>query len=77
MDKKSCRHHVLMGNFSTKIGVRGLNDNMKCVGPFGKGSRNERGERLLDFTEENNLLVTNLSFKKQQTDIGHGKPQGV
>ena len=61
MDKKSCRHHILMGDFNAKIGVRSIND-MKCVGPFGIRSRNERGERLLDFAEENNLVVTSLFF---------------
>ena len=33
-----------------------INDNMKCVGPFGIGNKNERGERLPDFAEENNLV---------------------
>ena len=37
---------------------------MKCAGPFGTGKRNERGERLLDFTEENNLVITNSLFLK-------------
>ena len=37
---------------------------MNCTGPFGTGNRNERGERLLDFAEENNLVVTNSLFFK-------------
>ena len=47
VDKKSCRHHILMDDFNAKIGVKNINDNRECVGPFGIGSRNERGERLL------------------------------
>ena len=35
---------------------------IKCTEPFGTGNRNERGERLLDFAEENNLVVTNSLF---------------
>ena len=31
---------------------------------FGTGNRNERGERLLEFAEENNLVVTNSLFLK-------------
>ena len=63
-DKKACSHHIVMGDFNAKIGVRNINDKMKCTGPFGTGNRNERGERLLDFTEENNVVVTNSLFFK-------------
>ena len=31
---------------------------------MGTGNRNEREERLLDFAEENNLIVTNSLFLK-------------
>ena len=64
MDKKACSHHIVMGDYNAIIGVRNINDNMKCTGPFGTGNRNERGERLLDFAEENNLVVTNSLFFK-------------
>ena len=58
IDKKACSHHIVMGDFNAKIGVG------NCTGPFGTGNRNERGERLLDFTKENNLVVTNSLFFK-------------
>ena len=64
IDRKACSHHIVMGDFNAKIGVRNTNDEMKCTGPFGTGNRNERGERLLDFAEENNLVVTNSLFFK-------------
>ena len=64
IDKKACSHHIVMGDFNAKIGVRNINDKMKGTGPFGTGNRNERGERLLDFAEENNLVVTNSLFFK-------------
>ena len=57
VDIKSCRHHIIMGDFNAKIGVRSINNNMKRIGPFGKGNRNERGERLLDFAEENDRVI--------------------
>ena len=63
-DRKACSHHIVMGDFNAKIGVRNTNDKMKCTGPFGTFNRNERGERLLDFAEENNLVVTNSLFFK-------------
>ena len=65
-----------MGDFNAKIGVRNINEYMKCTGPFGTGNRNERGERLLDFAEENNLVVTNSLFikaAKQILDMGSSR----
>ena len=64
MNKKACSHHIVMGDFNAKIGVRNINENMKCIGLFETGNRNEKGERLLDFTEETNLVVTNSFFLK-------------
>ena len=77
MDKKACSHHIVMGDFNAKTGVRNINDSMKCAGPFGTGSRNERGERLQDFAKENNMVLTNSFSLKQQTGTGYGKLQGV
>ena len=64
MDKKSCTHHILMVDFDAQTGVRNINENMKCLWPFGTGNRNEREERLLNFADENNLVVTNSFFQK-------------
>ena len=55
---------IVMGDFNAKIGARNMNNTMKCTGPLGTGNRNERGEKLLDFAEENNLVVTNSIFLK-------------
>ena len=62
----SCRHHILMGDFNAIFGVRSINDNIKCVRTFGIGNRNDRGERLLDFAEENNLAITISIFQKAE-----------
>ena len=53
-----------MSDFNAKSEVRSTNDNMKRVGLIGIGNRNERGERLLDFAEENNLVVTSSFLQK-------------
>ena len=42
MDKKVCNHHIVKRDFNAKIGVRNINENMKCIGPFGTGDRNEK-----------------------------------
>ena len=76
VDKKACGHHIVMGDFNAKTGVRNIknmNENTKCIGPFGTGIRNERGERLLDFAEENDLVQTSSFFlkgSKQMLDMG-------
>ena len=59
LDRKACSHHIVMGNFNAKIGVRNVNEKIKCTGPLGTGKGNKRRERLLDFAKENNLVVTN------------------
>ena len=64
IDKKACSHHIVMGYFNAKTGVRNKNKNMKCTGPFWTGNRYEREGRLLDFSEENNLVVANSLFLK-------------
>ena len=66
-----------MRDFNAKPGVRNIHENMKCIEPFWTGNRNERGERLLDFVEENKLVGTSSFFLKAETDTGHGKPLGV
>ena len=76
MDKKACSHHIVMGNFNAKIGVRNINDNMKYTGPVGSGNRNERGERLLDFAEENKLVITNSFFLKAANSYWTWEAQG-
>ena len=77
MDKKACSLHIVMGDFNAETGVRIINENMKCIVPFGAGNRNERGIRLLDFAEENNWKYLIHFSKRQQTDTEHGKNQGV
>ena len=52
MDKKVCSHQIVIGDFNAKIGATKINENMNCIGPFGTGKRNERGEKLLDFAGE-------------------------
>ena len=77
MDKKVCNHHIVKRDFNAKIGVRNINENMKCIGPFGTGDRNEKGERLLDFAEENNLVVNSLFLKAANRYWTWEAPGGV
>ena len=49
----------IMGDFNARVGSGELG---KAVGKYGLGSRDERGERLIQFCLKNNLTVTNTWF---------------
>lgn len=51
---------IIMGDFNAKVGNGQFEE---CIGPFGLGERNERGERLIDFVMEEQFIVTNTFFK--------------
>ncbi|XP_077301158.1 uncharacterized protein LOC143921680 [Arctopsyche grandis] len=48
----------ILGDFNAKVG----NIQTDVTGKFGLGERNERGDRLIAFCQENNLIVTNTWF---------------
>lgn len=52
--------NVIMGDFNAKIG-KGKFENL--VGPYGLGIRSERGDRLLEFCQEENVAITNTWFQ--------------
>ena len=51
---------IIMGDFNAKVGDEA---HQGTVGKFGLWERNERGERLLQFCIENNLMITNTFFQ--------------
>ena len=51
---------LVMGDWNAKIGC-GVEQPM--VGGYGLGSRNERGDLLVDWCHENSMVVTNTWFK--------------
>ncbi|XP_072402422.1 uncharacterized protein [Diabrotica undecimpunctata] len=51
---------LIMGDFNAKVGQSKTG---KVVGNFGLGERNERGDRLVQFCQEHNLVLTNTLFK--------------
>lgn len=58
-------HTIVMGDFNAKVGQH-LNDE-QCTGQYGLGTRNKRGERLVDFASSNQLCVANTFFDKKPT----------
>ena len=57
---------VVMGDFNAIVGARIPGE--QSVGNFGLGTRNPRGQQLVDFCENNRMKITNTFFKKR-----HGK----
>ena len=56
-------YNVIMGDFNANVG---LGDPAKsCIGPFGLGSRNTRGDSLINFVESHQLKIMNTFFKKR------------
>jgi exonuclease III len=56
---------IVMGDFNVKVGI-GDASNRGTVGCYGIADQNERGERLLDFCNANNLSITNTCFKQKR-----------
>ncbi|XP_030746569.1 uncharacterized protein LOC115875286 [Sitophilus oryzae] len=52
---------IIIGDFNAKIG-RGVEGD--SIGAYGLGERNGRGDRLVQFCVENNLLIANTFFKQ-------------
>lgn len=52
--------NIIMGDFNAKVG--GVSTN-KVVGRFGLGERNDRGDRLIQFCTDNDLVVHNTWFQ--------------
>ncbi|CAK1594407.1 unnamed protein product [Parnassius mnemosyne] len=53
----------IVGDFNAKIGLPREEENL-VTGKFGYGSRNSRGQRLIEFCYENKLTITNTKFRK-------------
>lgn len=55
---------ILMGDFNAKIGMP-LKDEYLVMKQHGYGTRNIRGQRLVNFAMENKLAIINTFFKKK------------
>lgn len=56
---RQCKHHevnIVMGDLNAKVGEEQDTD---VTGKFGLGRRNERGEMLVDWARNNNMIIGN------------------
>ena len=68
MRHKKTHYNVIMGDFNAKVG-KGDED---CVGSFGYGVRNDRGDDLINFATAHGFKPTT---KRKRTDDGLGVVQ--
>ncbi|XP_035698817.1 craniofacial development protein 2-like [Branchiostoma floridae] len=64
---------LVLGDFNAKVGADRLEADV--CGPYGLGTPNDRGERLVEFCQENGLFITNTVFKHHERRRTHGCPQ--
>ena len=54
---------IVMGDFNAKVGDAKIED---IVGPWGLGTENERGERLVEWCRENDLMISNTWYQNHR-----------
>ena len=53
----------IIGDWNAKVGSQ---ETLEVTGKFGLGIRNEAGQRLIEFYQENALVITNILFQQQK-----------
>jgi len=65
LEREKEYYNVVMGDWNAKVGRS--NWQSQIMGPFGSGSKNENGEKLIKFATTNNLKITGSYFKKKMS----------
>ena len=66
---------VVQGNWNATVGKDAQADREEACGPFCNVETNERGLRLIEFANFNNLVLTNTLALKNNPEDGHGTAQ--
>ena len=64
----------IIGDWNVKVGSQ---ETPGVTGKFGLGMQNEAGQRLIEFCQENALLIANTLFQQHKRDSTHGHHQMV
>ena len=64
----------IIGDWNAKVGSQ---ETPGVTGKFGLGMRNEVGQRLIEFCQENALVIANTLFHNTREDSTHGHYQMV
>ena len=64
----------IIGDWKAKVGSQ---ETPGVTGKFGLGIWNEAGQRLIEFCQENALVIANILFQQHKRDSTHGHHQMV
>ena len=64
----------IIGDWNAKVESQ---ETPGVTGKFGLGMRNEAGQRLIEFCQENALVIANTLFQQHREDSTHGHHQMV
>ena len=64
----------IIGDWNAKVGSQEISG---VTGKFGPGVQNEAGQRLIEFCQENALVIANTLFPTTQEKTTHGHHQMV
>ena len=64
LKKQKTQFTFVIGDFNAKVGQKRRGE--LAMGNFGIGSRNNRGDMLVEFAERNNLKIMNTFFNKKE-----------
>ena len=64
----------IIGDWNAKVGSQ---ETPGVTGKFGLGMRNEAGQRIIEFCQENALVTANTLFQQHKRNATHGYHQMV
>ena len=64
----------IIGNWNAKVGRQEIPG---VTGKYGPGVQNEAGQRLIEFCQENALVIANTLFQQHKRRLSHGHHQIV
>ena len=64
----------IIGNWNAKVGSQ---ETPGVTGKFGLGVQNEAGQRLIEFCQENALVIASTLFQQHKRRLSHGHHQIV
>lgn len=65
LNQHRSQRNLIIGDLNSKVGKRSHAEE-EAVGPHGYGSRNKRGDKVVQFAQEHRLKIANSFFRKPQ-----------